>query len=136
MLVSAGFASAGGHSALVRAWHCRWSSQSTFDLGELWAECTYPLSRPKSISQPYRIFLQTHPLGSPALKRGRWLLPCPAQTEPGKRRERLCRSSGREEAFPGVPSGCFCTTSCSPLPCASAPSREVGAGGCKVNPQR
>lgn len=35
---------------------------STSHPGELLAERTYPLSRPKSIAQPYQIFLHVHPL--------------------------------------------------------------------------
>lgn len=105
---------------------------STLGLGELLAERGCTLSPDPNPSQTHNwIFLQIHPLGFAALKRGTWLLPCPAQTEHWKRRQRLCQSFGRAEAFPRVFSA-----SCCPVPCVSAPSWEDGTGGCKVKPQR
>lgn len=129
----AGCAAARGCSAFVHTEHHPWSSHAPH-LGELLAECTYPICRPKSVTQLHWTFLQIYPLGLPALKRGTWLLPCSAQTTHGKT---LGEAVLEPQENRGFPQGFFWVVlhhfGCCAVLCMSAPAEKSGLEAVRSN---
>lgn len=119
---AAQFVHTGHHPCSSRAPH----------LGELLAERT--LCRPKSVAQLHWTFLQIYPLGSPALKRGTWLLPCPAQTTHGKMLGEAVLQLQESGSFP---QGFFWVVlyrfGCCAVLCTSAPAEKSGLEAVRSN---